>query len=94
MTDEPIRLLTEKQAAEYLGISHEMMRRLRVTGRVAYIKLSTRLYRYRKEDLRTFVQESAVREAPPAELSTRQVRSIGRAARARIVPFSERQRNK
>lgn len=94
MTDEPIRLLTEKQAAEYLGISHEMMRRLRVTGRAAYIKLSTRPYRYRKKDLHAFVEESSVREDPPAAILTSQVRSIGRAARARIVPFTERQRNK
>lgn len=92
MTDEPIKLLTEKQAAEFLGISSEMMRRLRQTGRVSYIKLSTRLNRYRKQDLIAFIEESAVREEPPQ--APVDARWIGRASRMGIVPFSERKTKK
>ena len=55
----PYKLLDEKKAAEFLGISPGMMRRLRLDGRVAFIRIGPRLVRYRREDLITFVETSA-----------------------------------
>ena len=92
MTDEPYRLLTEKQAAEFLGVSPGVMRNLRVSGRVSYIRLSTRLCRYRKEDLVKFIEESAVRDEPPPPPADH--RYIGRVSRIGIVPFTDRRKKK
>lgn len=57
---ETYKLLDERGAAQFLGISAGMMRKLRLDGRVAYIPIGSRLVRYRKEDLVTFIETSAI----------------------------------
>ena len=76
---EPYRLLDEKGAVEFLGISPGMMRKLRLDGRVAYIRIGSRLVRYRKEDLIAFVETSATTDQA-TEKETPKSQSIDRAS--------------
>jgi len=54
MSTEP--LMTEREAAEFLGVAPATLRRWRVTGQPPiYVKLS-RAVRYRRSDLLAFIE--------------------------------------
>lgn len=56
------RLLTTKQAAEYLGVSSAFLNRDRCeTARIPFIRLGARAIRYRPEDLEAFITSGARR---------------------------------
>lgn len=51
------QLLTTKQAANFLGVSAAFLERDRWAGaKVPFVRVGTRLIRYRQEDLDKFIQ--------------------------------------
>lgn len=53
-----VKLLTTKQAAEYLGVSAAFLERDRWAGdSIPFIKLGSRAVRYRMEDLESYIEE-------------------------------------
>ena len=58
------RLLSEKEAALYLGVSLDTLRRLRYSGKLDYVPIGQtgRGIRYDLEDLDLWILQSKVRE--------------------------------
>ncbi len=54
--EQPLpKLLTQNQAAKFLGISHRTLENYRLTGAgPKYVRIGKRLVRYRKSDLLEF----------------------------------------
>lgn len=50
-------LLTDKEAAEFLRVSHQTMWRLRKSGKLPHVRLATKLL-YRKSDLEAFIEQN------------------------------------
>lgn len=50
-------LLTDKEAAEFLRVSHQTMWRLRKCGKLPHVRLATKLL-YRKSDLEAFIEQN------------------------------------
>jgi len=54
-------LLTEKEAARYLGLSHRTLQMRRHMGQPpAYVKIGTRAVRYKVADLDSFMEAGRV----------------------------------
>ena len=59
------RLLTTREAAEYLGMSTAFLERDRCIGaKIAFVRIGTRTVRYRQRDLDKYVESN--QEAQPA----------------------------
>lgn len=71
-------VMTEPEAAEYLGLKREALRRLRRDGKVAYLRYSDKTVRYELDWLQSF-RDAARVAATPARDVTGRARS-GRAA--------------
>ena len=56
------RLLTARQAALYLGISHWTIRSLTWAGELASVRLGKRQLRWDREDLDRFIEQRKVQE--------------------------------
>ena len=52
----PDRLLTQREAAQLLGISTRYLHTLRTTGRLPFLRIGNRI-RYRLEDLKRWAAE-------------------------------------
>lgn len=53
--------LSPREAAQILGVSQKTVARYRLQGRIRYIQYSSRLFKYRYEDILAF-QESCYKE--------------------------------
>ena len=65
LSHEPIkRMLTEKEAASYLGVSIDTLRRMRYSGKLDYVPIGPtgRGIRYDLEDLGLWITKSKMRE--------------------------------
>lgn len=60
------QLLTEDDAAAYLGIGARTLRGIRSKGMIRYIRTSPRTIRYTPEDLDEYLAPRAVEPTPPA----------------------------
>jgi hypothetical protein len=56
MTDNLPKLLTEEEAAAYLGINPRTLARLRLAGKVEYVRISERRYRYLETHLLNYLK--------------------------------------
>ena len=56
MTDNLPRLLTEDEAAAYLGINSRTLARLRLAGKIEYVRISERRFRYLESQLLTYLK--------------------------------------
>jgi excisionase family DNA binding protein len=56
MTDNLPKLLTEGEAAAYLGVNPRTLARLRLAGKIEYVRISERRYRYLESQLLTYLK--------------------------------------
>jgi predicted site-specific integrase-resolvase len=54
---EPAYTLTEKQLAQFLGISVDLVRHLRRSGRLPFVRINTRVV-YLRDDARAFLEQN------------------------------------
>jgi excisionase family DNA binding protein len=59
MYDDPAQTftLTEKELAKFLGISVDLVRQLRRTGRLPFVRINTRIL-YLRDDARAFLEQN------------------------------------
>jgi excisionase family DNA binding protein len=59
MYDDPAQsfTLTERELAKYLGVSVDLVRHLRRTGRLPFVRINTRVV-YLRDDARAFLEQN------------------------------------
>ena len=55
--DKPVRLLTPKEAADYLSVSSRTLKRLVIEGSISAVRVRGSM-RFRFEDLLSFVEQN------------------------------------
>jgi|SRR5579859_1472127 len=65
--EDPLKLLTEAEAAEILGISQDTLFRTRRAGRISHVVVGNRGVRYTPACLRDFVERSTTQCEPQNE---------------------------
>jgi len=86
---EPLRLLTEPEAAEAMRVCPRTLRKARQDGKLTYVLIG-RAVRYTMDDLDAFIAASK-----QDRISMRQQPAVVRSNAARsgkIIPFTERRR--
>src|SRR5438309_320167 len=69
MTDKLPRLLTEAEAAAYLGIKPRTLARMRLAGKIQCVRTSERHVRYLEQHLSAFIVARAGGSIPPDALA-------------------------
>jgi excisionase family DNA binding protein len=64
------RVLTEAQAANFLGLSHDTLRRLHFAGHLPRVKMSTRRIGYRLSALNAYLEARTESAVAPAGSTT------------------------
>ena len=82
-------LLTERQVADWLGVSERFVRTLRAEGKLAYINLAKRVIRYDSADVLALIERSRV--VAEANKPTGRI-TLRRSTPSGIIPFSQRKR--
>jgi hypothetical protein len=65
MADNVARLLTETEAADYLGMSSAALARVRRAGKISHIQMSARRYRYTVALLEGYLRSQTVAALTP-----------------------------
>jgi excisionase family DNA binding protein len=84
MTDNLNRLLTEAEAAEYLGVTPETLARLRRARKIACVVVAARRYRYTEKQLRDFVAQQS---QPARDLEAERLQAL--ADRAGVAEIAD-----
>ena len=70
-------LMTEIQAAEYLGVTRQCMSNWRYTGKgPLYVEISKKCIRYRAKDINEFI-DSRIKKSTAQKTKTQQEMSFG-----------------
>jgi hypothetical protein len=89
MTDKLPRLLTEAEAAAYLGIKPRTLARIRLAGKIQFVRTSERRYRYLEEHLAMFVVARSAALPNSESQAPGRKRSQPRSTTFLIAPQSE-----
>ncbi|WP_413788587.1 helix-turn-helix domain-containing protein [Paludibacillus litoralis] len=83
-----IPLLSAAEAAEILGVCGKTLGDLRRAGKIRYVEISSRCYKYRESDLEEFI-EARVKVAACQSTNRKTRRTGTTTSRSEVVGFME-----
>lgn len=80
-----VPLLTEEEAASFLNVHPQTLRKVRARGQIAFVRIG-RSIRYSKEEVVSFVERATVANDP---LPARAMRGRSGGRKSKIIPFTQ-----